>query len=53
MGPAVHKYVKESLTNLKEFINDAKNKIDYKNKNLEDVETVISIMSYIGEIEKR
>jgi hypothetical protein len=52
-GQAVKDYVKHRLQDIKDFIKRANEDIDYKEKNLEDVKQVITIMAAIGEIARK
>lgn len=49
-GQAIKEYIRSTLTNIKTFINQAKEDTDYKSKNLEDVKEVITIMASIANI---
>lgn len=49
-GAAIKDYVKNTIHAIKEFITQANLDIDYKEKNLDDVKQVITILAAIGDI---
>ena len=51
-GSAIKEYIRSTLSNIKTFINQAKEDTDYKSKNLDDVKEVITIMASIANIQK-
>ena len=52
-GTAIKDYIKNVINEIKEFIKQASFDIDYKEKNLDEVSQVITIMSAIGDIQMK
>jgi len=52
-GQAAKDYVKHRLQDIRDFIKRTNEDIDYKEKNLDDVKQVITIMAAIGEIARK
>jgi len=51
-GSTTTNFVKTSLKNIREFLKETNEEIDYKEKNLENVTDVITIMNALGHIER-
>ena len=52
-GTAIKDYIKNVINENKEFIKQASFDIDYKEKNLDEVGQVITIMAAIGDIQMK
>ena len=52
-GTAIKDYIKNVINEIKEFIKQASFDIDYKEKNLDEVGQVITIMAAIGDIQMK
>jgi len=49
-GTAVKDYIRNTLNGIKDFLKLSSEDIDYKEKNLDEVKQVITIMAAIGQI---
>lgn len=52
VGAATGNFVRTSLKNIREFLKETNEEIDYKEKNLDNVTDVITIMNALGQIER-